>query len=161
MSSFSRTLNVFLSSAKMNNLDPNELLSMCMRIVGKDKVTEHLIRMIDNHQGKVLTIIANAGNHYIPPEYMHGEIYEASRGSLRLDSELSTKEEYRRILANLATKLRETSWNQIYLVPTGPVTLSLQIKIQVYHITRLDTIDLFYLDGNYFELRLTDRNRGL
>ena len=62
------------------------------------------------------------------------------------------------LLRPLAEKLREKAWKKIYLVPTGPTTLALQIKLLVYHITRISTIDLLYEKGRYYEINLDYRS---
>ena len=75
-----------------------------------------------------------------------------------LDYTQSRKTSYTLVLNRLAEKLFERSWKRIYLVPTGPTTLILQIKLLVYHITRISTVDLFYSKGDYFEIELDYRS---
>lgn len=104
-----------------------------------------------------LTIVSNAGMHNIPSAYVHGELYVASDGNLELSSQENISETYASVLQRLAAKLREKAWKKIYLIPTGPTTLALQIKLLVYHVTRLSTIDLFYSRGEYFEIGMDYR----
>jgi hypothetical protein len=108
-------------------------------------------------EDSVLTIIGNEGVHSVPPQYLHGEIYVASRGNLDLSNEESIRREYKKVLEELFVKLNERSWKQVYLVPTGHTTLALQIKQLVYHVLRQSTVDLFYSKGNYIELDLDYR----
>jgi hypothetical protein len=109
----------------------------------------------------VLTIIANAGVHGIPREYLRGEIYEASRGDWDVSTEETLLLELKAILSSLARKLRTGSWKQVYLIPTGHPILSLQIKAMVYRVLRLNTIDLYHKAGIYFEVNLDQRTIAL
>ncbi len=107
----------------------------------------------------VLTIVVNEGVHHMPEEYLFGEVFYASAGNLNFSSEITVYEEYQNVLSNVARKLKSKPWKHIYIVPFGPSTLSMQIKLLVYRITRIDSIDLFYLgDGEYFTLELDQRN---
>jgi hypothetical protein len=105
----------------------------------------------------VLTIIANAGIHRIPRTLLRGEVYEASRGDWDASTEEALLLELRRILSRLVKKLRSGRWERVYLIPTGHPILSLQIKAMVYRILRLNTIDLYYKQGSYFEVDLDQR----
>ena len=106
---------------------------------------------------RVLTIIGNGGMHAIPKECLHGDVYIATQGTLNLSGLDSIEDEYGPILRRLAEKLWETPWEKIYFVPTGPTTLALQIKLLVYHITRIPTIDFLYLSGRYTEVAMDYR----
>ena len=98
----------------------------------------------------VLTIVANAGVHPVPDEYVFGELYEASRGNLDFSSIESVNREYDSIILNLHSKLVSRIWNKIYLFPFGHSTLSMNIKLAVYRTLRMETIDIFYFgSGNY------------
>jgi len=47
---------------------------------------------------------------------------------------------------------------RVYWVPFGPTTLSLQIKILVYRVTSIETIDgLYDGTGGYYELSFSQR----
>ncbi|MCI5207388.1 MAG: hypothetical protein D3910_01015, partial [Candidatus Electrothrix sp. ATG2] len=78
-------------------------------------------------------------------------------GSLELSTKEDIQIEYRKALVRLIKKLKEKPWRKVYLVPTGPTTLVLQIKVVVYNILRLSTVDLFYSKGLYFELDMDYR----
>lgn len=107
---------------------------------------------------RTLTIVGNGGMHAIPEEFIHGELYEATRGTIDLSKCESIGALYVSILRPLADKLREKAWERIYFIPTGPTTLALQIKLLVYHITRISTVDLLYLRGDYTEIDLDYRS---
>lgn len=144
----------------MSSTEPlAELLRRAIGTVGERKVADTLERLaISTPLASVdLTIIANSGMHSIPDEYIHGEKYIASYGNLELSSQEAIERSYTVVLRSLADKLRERSWTRIYLIPTGPTTLALQIKLLAYHVTRLSTVDLHYSHGNHFELDLNYR----
>jgi hypothetical protein len=105
-----------------------------------------------------LTIIGNAGMHAIPANFVHGELYNVTQGTLDLSKAQSISEFYISVLRPLADKLRERPWKRIYFVPTGPTTLALQIKLLVYNVTRISTVDLFYSKGDYYEINLDYRS---
>jgi hypothetical protein len=130
--------------------------------VGVEKAKQTLESLLPrNSDERTLTIIANAGVHEIPKQYLVGEVYAASHGNIDFSSPQSLHDAYTTILENLLKKLQERSWNKVFLIPTGHATLALQIKIFVYHILRLDTVDLFYHKGNYHELVIDYRKIAL
>jgi len=135
------------------------LLTQAVERQGEDAVRDALSALIDKEvrMARTLTILGNQGVHAIPEEHIHGELYVATQGTLDLSHCDSIKEVYVPILRSLADKLRSKNWEKIYFIPTGPTTLALQIKLLVYHITRMSTIDLFYLRGNYTEIDLDYR----
>jgi hypothetical protein len=109
-------------------------------------------------EGSALTIIANEGLHKIPPRFIHGELYIATSGNLVFSSPDRIVRQFKNVLSKVKAKLLEKRWKKIYLIPTGHPTLSLQIKSLVYHALRMDTIDLFYSGGKYFELSIARRS---
>jgi hypothetical protein len=102
-----------------------------------------------------LTIIANEGTHHLPEAFRRGMIYSASKGNLDFSSADKVREQFEGILSQLASLLKSRTWSRIYLVPFGHATLSMQIKLLVYRVTRLETIDIFYDGkGGYSDLQL-------
>jgi hypothetical protein len=96
----------------------------------------------------VLTIIANQGIHVLGGKYLRGEVFAASTGSLNFTNTRSITAEYQRILSRTARKLKERPWRKVYIVPFGPTTLSMQIKLLVYRICGVESIDVAHLGGN-------------
>lgn len=106
----------------------------------------------------VLTIVANRGVHHLPENLVSGELFFASEGNLDFSSDESIQKEHEKVLSAVAEKLKSKNWESVYLVPFGPNTLSMQIKLLVYRITRLETKDLFYTDnGKYVVLDINTR----
>jgi hypothetical protein len=120
---------------------------------------ENLEQLLESRlaEDSILTIIGNEGIHSIPSQYIHGEVYVASKGNLNLSSEEAIANEYQIILKKLFAKLNEKSWRKVYFVPTGHTTLALQIKQLVYHVLRQSTVDLFYSKGTYIEIDIDYR----
>jgi len=139
----------------------NELLRILedyVEKVGIEKAKDSLESLLPKDlDDRTLTIIANSGIHEIPKHYLRGEVYAASSGSIDFTSIETLHLAYRTILEKLLQKLKERQWTKVYLIPTGHCTLALQIKLFVYHILRIDTIDLFYNKGNYFEIAIDHR----
>lgn len=137
--------------------DNNDLIDKFVKKYGQEELENYLNNRL-NEENNILTIIGNTGLHTIPSAYLHGEVYIASIGNLNLSTYESIKLEYELILSKLITKLQEKNWNKVYFVPTGHTTLVLQIKLLVYHVLRISTIDLFYSKGKYFELEMDYRD---
>ena len=129
--------------------------------LGCERACEVLSRHVRRAQclHNVLTIIVNRGVHSIPKDQIYGEIFFASEGNLDFSSKESVHSEFEAVLSNVTKKLKSNAWKQIYILPFGPSTLSMQIKLLVYRVTRIETIDLFYLgSGEYFDLDINQRD---
>ena len=110
-------------------------------------------------EAESMTIISNKGVHHFPDFLRRGHVYVASEGNMDFSSIQIVREQYEEILSQLAKELKSRPWKRIYLVPFGHSTLSMQIKLLVYRVTRLETIDVFYDGhGNYNDLKLDLRN---
>lgn len=121
-----------------------------------------LIAILDGIRGssrtKVLTIVANEGLHLLPDKFRRGEIFSVTEGNFDTSSVSRLKESFETSLIQLAIKLKSANWEKIYVVPFGHVTMSMQIKLLVYRITGIDSIDLFHLgSGKYFDLSIKQR----
>ena len=142
----------------MSSPDVQELLERAIAVHGAEQVSQVLNELLRATPGqRVLTIVANAGVHQIPDRYLRGEVYEASRGNWNATSEAALVGELTKLLEALAAKLRAQSWERVYLVPTGHPILALQIKAMVYRILRLNTVDLYYARGTYFDIDIDQR----
>jgi hypothetical protein len=135
----------------------HNLLDQVIAEQGSEKVELALNSVIQDSRMNVLTIIANQGDHSIPARYLRGEIFVASKGNLDFTSGLIIKRQFMQILKKLREKLQEKSWNRIYLIPTGHPTLSIQLKLSVYRIVRINTTDIFYYGGRYYDLDIDIR----
>lgn len=143
----------------MRQNELHELLDKVLETRGADEVSLALTGLLDRvgDDRDVLTIVANAGVHEIPKSYLRGEVYEASRGDWDASTQEALLIELRAILARLVSKLRSSAWERIYLIPTGHPILSVQIKALVYRALRMNTIDLYYKSGRYFEVNIDQR----
>jgi hypothetical protein len=138
--------------------DIETLLRELIAQQGFEDAERTLRSIVEDAAGSVLTIIPNIGIHRIPDRYLRGAVFVGSEGNLDFSSRRGVESEYKKILLKLKDKLLSQPWSRIYLIPTGHVTLSMQIKLFVYQLTRINTIDLFYLNGRYFELRFDARD---
>jgi hypothetical protein len=143
----------------MQQSDLHKLLDEVVKAKGTIRVEAALTGLLSSEAPdvRVLTIVANAGVHDIPSAYLRGEVYEASRGDWDAGTEQALSAELRRILSALVKTLKSKRWDRIYLIPTGHPILSVQIKTMVYRILRLNTVDLYYKAGAYFEVDLDQR----
>jgi hypothetical protein len=138
----------------------NSLLRRAVAERGARRVRQTLQSLIVDSRNNILTILANEGRHSVPQRYLRGEIFVASRGDIDLSSPSKAKATFIKIVQRLNRKLLEKTWAKIYLIPTGHPTLSLQIKLAVHSTTRLNTTDVFYLNGRYFDIDFDARERG-
>ncbi len=136
-----------------------KLINKIIEIKDEDFLIENLNSIIENNTNNVLTIVANKGVHHLPTDFQRGYVYYASEGSLNFDNASTIKQEYEKILKDLSVLLQSKLWKSIYLIPYGHSTLSMQIKLLVYRITHIETIDVFYVGGGeYTDLSLKQRD---
>jgi hypothetical protein len=131
-----------------------------LRTVGFDRARKVLDKAEAREAKKIgtLTIIANHGLHHIPPRFLRGEVFVLSRGTLDLSNAKQIQITFTRLLRPLAQKLRAEQWRRIYIIPTGHPTLSMQAKLLVFRITRIESTEVFYLgNGRYLDLSLDQR----
>ena len=141
----------------MNRGELDSLIEEAIESMGEAKLARQLESLIASNAGRhddVLTVIVNAGVHHLPEKLKRGEVFIASEGSLDFSSQESIEKEFTRITSNVAKKLKERDWRRIYLVPFGPANLSMLIKLLVYRVTHVETIDIFYVDGQYREINI-------
>jgi hypothetical protein len=126
-------------------------LETALRIAGKTKVLRTLSQVTEakvlDDKNNILTIIVNEGVHHLADEFKRGDVFVASRGMLDFSSVESVHAEFQQILKTTAQKLKSHSWKRVYVVPFGPTTLSMQIKLLVYRICGLQSIDVMQLPG--------------
>jgi hypothetical protein len=139
----------------MNTSIHNELNALIKKI-GEERALEIIRASIHiSDDPSTLTIIANQGSHHLPDMYKRGVIHIASAGNLDFSSVARVRQQYEEILSRLGSILKSRPWSRIYLIPFGHSTLNMQIKLLVYRITRIETIDLFYDGkGGYSDLQI-------
>ncbi len=142
------------------NTEMKELLEECLNKLGYDKLKDELNRVLSLHNGEeVLTIIVNEGVHPHASVHDRGEVYIASRGNLDFSSKETSEEEFKKVLTGVASKLKSKIWKKIYLVPFGPSVLAMQIKLLVYRISHIETIDVLHAgNGVYYDLEINQRD---
>jgi hypothetical protein len=137
-----------------------KLFEECLDKLGYEKLKEELSRILSIHnKDDILTIIANEGVH--PHSLIHdrGEVYIASRGNLDFSSKEKVEKEFEIVLSELALKLKSKMWKKVYLVPFGPSVLAMQIKLLVYRILHIETIDVLHAgNGVYYDVEINQRD---
>ena len=142
--------------------DLTSLLDIAVESAGTERVAEVLTSLARRETlTDTLTLVSNAGVHTIPGSYLHGDIYEVSRGDWTASTSAEVHEELTRLLRALAHKLRSRPWRQVYLVPTGHPILTVNVKLLVYRLLRINTIDLYYRAGQYIEVHIDHRRLSL
>ena len=121
-------------------------LEKAVEVVGTERVLGVLSQLqMSAAEHQTLTIIVNDGVHYLSSEYHRGEVYIASRGTIDLSTVESIHREFTRILMATAQKLKSRQWRRVYIIPFGPTTLSMQIKLLVYRICGFESTDVMNL----------------
>lgn len=146
----------------MTDAELAELVSKAVAAVGYERVSEQLAPLVPSEsESRTLTLVSNAGVHTIPPEYLRGEVFEVSRGSWAAETPEEVHSELRDLLSGLARKLRSRPWRKVFLIPTGHPILTIHIKLLVYRLLRINTIDFYYRSGEYIEVELDHREISL
>ena len=139
----------------------NKLLEKAIDSLGAERVAAELKKLgqsDDSNELLTLTIVVNAGVHHLPNSLCRGDVYLASEGSLDFSSSESVSSEIKRVLNGVARKLKERNWQLVYLVPFGPTNLSMLIKLLVFRVTHIETIDVFHAGkGMYQDLEINLR----
>jgi len=126
--------------------------------LGYENACDILSEKIRSLTGNVLTIVSNKGMHHFPDTLKRGEVYYASTGSFDFSNEGLIINQYKKSMKLLTEKLTSRQWRTIYLVPFGHSTFSMQLKLLVYRVTHIETIDVLYDGkGNYFDVLLDQR----
>ena len=114
------------------------------------KFVEKIVTEESSSDVETLTIICNEGLHPIPKEFIEGEMYVASQGNLDFSSVEAVNDEIDAILFGLKIKLHERPWKKVILIPFGHSVICMNIKMAVYRVLRLETVDLFFFgNGKY------------
>jgi hypothetical protein len=113
---------------------------------GRETVYRALLRLagLKNNPDDTLTIVTNLGVHGLPNEYLRGSVYVASHGSLDFSTPESIHREFSEVLKRLAQVLKSKEWHTVYIVPFGPAPLSMQIKLLVYRVCGIETIEVMH-----------------
>lgn len=117
-----------------------------IRHSGREAVYRNLLRLagIQNNPDDTLTIVSNLGVHPLPNEYLRGTVFIASEGSLDFSSMEMIHREFTVILKKTARMLKSREWHTVYIVPFGPAPLSMQIKLLVYRVCGIETIEVMH-----------------
>lgn len=117
---------------------------------------ENLKQDLRDHE--VLTIVGNRGSHHLPDSIARGFVYYASEGNLDFSSTETVTREIEEIIIRLSDVLKAKRWRKVYLVPFGHSVIVATIKLVVYRICHLETIDLFHhKDGSYSDIQIETR----
>jgi hypothetical protein len=132
-----------------NTDQDTDLINSIVKKRGKEFV-KSIIEDKNSNDSFVLTIITNFGTHPPPSEHLHGEIFSASEGILDFSSIDSVNLILDEINRKLLKKLKEKRWEKIYLIPFGHTVVNMSIKLTVFRVLWMDTIDVFYFGNNKY-----------
>jgi hypothetical protein len=123
-------------------------LEKAISSLGHEKVLDILLKATQKkHKTQTLTIIANKGVHQISEKFLRGDIFVASEGSLDFSSPEAIHQEFELILKKTAKKLKSNDWKKVFIIPFGPAPLSMQIKLLVYRVCGIESIEIMHIPG--------------
>lgn len=103
-----------------------------------------------------LTVVVNFGMHALPENVIRGDAFYFSEGNVDLSEDNVDKTISQ--LTKRATKfLRGKIWSEVYLIPSGHPLLVVLATLIVYRVTRVNPTILYYVNGEYFEVKLDVR----
>jgi hypothetical protein len=132
-----------------------EVLDKLCKQCDQDAVLEALKQYLTLHaHSGGLVVIPCSGSH--PEDQLRnlGEVFHASEGVLNIGDAASASQEFSRALIRVKEKLSEKAWDKIYLATHGPAVLTAQIKLLVYRILHVETIDLLYVNNSYLPIAI-------
>ena len=131
-------------------------LNVLVKRYGKERVLRELERSLWNmSKPDTCTILINEGLHNFPNHLFVGEKYVFYRGSIDLSSEKNLESMLRERIDELKSFLRKRKWKQIFIVVSGHAAVCMQVKLAVYRVTHIETVDwVFDGAGNYLRLEL-------
>lgn len=137
----------------------DQIVQRCITKMGINRFHQEISNILDKYEEKdVLTIITNEGIHPRAPVHNRGDIYIASSGNIDFSSRKVVEAEFQEILKRVSRKLKSKPWKKVYLVPFGPAVLSMNIKLMVYRILHIETVDFLYVGhGEYYDLDIALR----
>ena len=105
-----------------------------------------------------ITIVCNQASHAIPADIIRGTKFVFSVGSIEDAGSIVFESELTKLLKKLARKLKQRNWRQIYIVPSGHPSFYANIKLLVFRITRIETVDVVYKgNGRYMDITIDHR----
>lgn len=108
--------------------------------------------------GNICTIVINEGIHVFPDYIIQGDKYVLYRGSLDFGDSEALRAEATQHLRELSIYLGRKKWSKIYTVISGHAAICMQVKLLVYRMTHLETVDwAFDGKGNYLRLHIPIR----
>jgi hypothetical protein len=136
---------------KVDDLD--FLIEECKKEFGSENLVEKLRSLLqpssEDEPGE-MTVIANRGVHHLPDYLIRGELFVLSEGSLDFSTPDSAKKDFEACLKVLSIKLKSKRWKRVYLVPFGPTLLSAFVKLLVFRVTGLETVDIMHMGGGTY-----------
>jgi hypothetical protein len=122
----------------------------------ESEIKRALNRSRKRHGERALTVVVNFGMHSLPEDILRGDVLFFSEGNVDLSSDgiYATFE----ALSKRAVKyLRSKIWEKVYLIPSGHPALVVLATMVTYRVTRLDPTIVYYMDGNYNDVKLDIR----
>lgn len=138
------------------NRELQEVIQKYIDTHGESELENRLRSLLQKDEEDVLTIIVNKGQHPLSESHVRGEIFVVSEGMLDLKN---PNEVFKGLLDKLAKKLKSKPWKRVYIVPFGPAALSMQVKLLVYRVLHMDSIDVLHIGNNdYIDIEVNQRD---
>ena len=139
----------------------NDLSSKINSLVekyGETSVRRTLDGLTELASESTCTIIINKGIHSFPDSLLVGEVYIFSDTSVPMESGLAIERWIVTRIKKLKKFLMKKKWSKVYLLISGHAAVCMQVKLAVYRVTHIETIDLaFDGKGNYLPVSIPMR----
>lgn len=133
-------------------------LDKIVKSYGLDKTREALSGIERLSKFKVCTIVVNKGLHHFPEDILHGRVFYFSDSSLPMETRDVAEKWMSERLIKLKEFLHSQKWSEIYLLISGHAAACVQVKLAIYRITHIESIDIaFDGKGNYINIEIPMR----
>lgn len=136
----------------------HEAIETLIESYGVDSVSRSFNKILSRTEA-ICTVVVNAGLHKFPESILLGDVYIFTEGNLHLENSDIFHQELSDHLVKLADYISNRKWKKIYLVISGHAVLNMNVKLLIYRLTRLETVDWVYDgQGSYFECHIPVRS---
>jgi hypothetical protein len=143
----------------MSNADRLQIeLNNLLKEYGEESVLSAVSKWASSGDERSCTIVVNEGLHPFPDFLYTGEIFSFSKGFLNFSNSSDLENDLILNLKLLSDFLKKRKWKKVYLIISGHAVLNMYVKMAVYRVTRIDTIDWVYDGaGNYLKISIPMR----
>lgn len=127
--------------------DTKKIVDRFVSQYSEDELCAYLEKRISG-QYDVLTIIGDRTLHKIQEDLIEGTVFDFNNGSIDASSDDAVKKHMISALMRLYDILKSRNWGKVKLIYSGHALFTAHIKIMVYRILHLDTVDVAFFGAD-------------